>query len=206
MNFKQENQMKKALVPIVVLVVIFIGLFSYGVGIKNNALELTQTEQKQWADVQTAYQRRNDLIGNLVKTVQGAANFEKSTLESVINARAAATKVTIDPTNMTPENFEQFNKAQSQLSSSLSKLLVVSENYPDLKSNTNFLKLQDEIASTENTIQTQRVRFNDAVMNYNNYVLRFPNSVFAGMFGYKEKSFFNSVEGADKPVEVNFEF
>ena len=198
--------MKKALVPIVVLVVIFIGLFSNGVGNKNNDLELTQTEQKQWADVQTAYQRRNDLIGNLVKTVQGAANFEKSTLESVINARANATKVTIDPTNMTPENFEQFNKAQSQLSSSLSKLLVVSENYPELKSNTNFLKLQDEIASTENTIQTQRIRFNDAVMNYNNYVLRFPNSVFAGMFGYKEKSFFNAVEGAEKPVEVNFEF
>ncbi|WP_010252551.1 LemA family protein [Myroides injenensis] len=198
--------MKKALVPIIVLAVIFVGVFMYGVSIKNQAMTLSQTEQKQWADVETAYQRRNDLIGNLVKTVQGAANFEKSTLESVVKARAEATKVTIDPSNMTPEQLDNFSKVQSNLSSSLSKLLVVSENYPELKSNTNFLKLQDELASTENTIQTQRIRFNDAIMSYNNYVMRFPNSVFAGMFGYSEKPYFKSIEGAEKPVEVEFNF
>ncbi|MEC4115025.1 LemA family protein [Myroides pelagicus] len=198
--------MKKALVPIIILVVVIAGIFMYSVGIKNDIVALSQTEQKQWADVQAAYQRRNDLIGNLVKTVQGAADFEKGTLEAVVKARAEATKVTIDPSNMTPEQLENFNKVQSNVSSTLSKLLVVSENYPELKSNTNFLKLQDELTSTENTIQTQRVRFNNAIMDYNGYVLKFPNSIFAGMYGYKEKPYFNAVEGADKPVEVEFNF
>lgn len=198
--------MKKALVPIIILVVVIAGIFMYSVGIKNDIVALSQTEQKQWADVQAAYQRRNDLISNLVKTVQGAADFEKGTLEAVVKARAEATKVTIDPSNMTPEQLENFNKVQSNVSSTLSKLLVVSENYPELKSNTNFLKLQDELTSTENTIQTQRVRFNNAIMDYNGYVLKFPNSIFAGMYGYKEKPYFNAVEGADKPVEVEFNF
>ncbi|MTG99086.1 MULTISPECIES: LemA family protein [Myroides] len=198
--------MKKALVPIIVLVVVIAGIFMYSVGIKNDIVALSQTEQKQWADVQAAYQRRNDLIGNLVKTVQGAADFEKGTLEAVVKARAEATKVTIDPSNMTPEQLENFNQVQSNVASSLSKLLVVSENYPELKTNTNFLKLQDELASTENTIQTQRVRFNSAIMDYNGYILKFPNSVFAGMYGYKEKPYFNAVQGADKPVEVEFNF
>lgn len=198
--------MKKALVPIIALVVIFTGLFSYGVSINNTALTLSQDEQQQWSNVETAYQRRNDLIGNLVNTVSGSANFEKSTLEGVVNARAKATSITIDPSNMTAENLEQYNQAQSQLSSSLSRLLVASENYPDLKASAQFMKLQDELASTENTIQTQRIRFNDKVRDYNNYVMKFPNNVFAGMFGYKEKPYFKSVEAASKPVEVEFNF
>lgn len=198
--------MKKALIPIIIIVVIIIGLFSYGVGIKNTALTLSQAELKQWADVEAAYQRRNDLIGNLVKTVQGTADFEKGTLEGVVKARSEATKVTIDPSNMTAQDMENFSKAQNNLSGSLSRLLMVTENYPDLKSNASFLKLQDELASTENTIQTQRIRFNDAIMAYNSYVMKFPNSLFAGMFGYSQKPFFNSVEGAEKPVEVDFNF
>ncbi len=198
--------MKKALLPIVSLVVIFGAIFAYGISINNSALTLSQDEQSQWSNVETAYQRRNDLIGNLVNTVAGSANFEKSTLEGVVNARAKATSISIDPTNMTAENLEMFNQAQSQLSSSLSRLLVASENYPDLKASAQFMKLQDELASTENTIQTQRIRFNDKVKEYNNYVMRFPNSVFAGMFGYKEKPYFKAVEQASKPVEVEFNF
>ena len=198
--------MKKALLPIIALVVIFGGIFAYGISINNTALTLSQDEQSQWSNVETAYQRRNDLIGNLVNTVAGSANFEKSTLEGVVNARAKATSITLDPTNMTAENLEMFNQAQSQLSSSLSRLLVASENYPELKASAQFSKLQDELASTENTIQTQRIRFNNKVKEYNNYVMRFPNSVFAGMFGYKEKPYFKAVESASKPVEVEFNF
>jgi LemA protein len=157
---------------------------------------------KSWGDVNTSYQRRNDLIGNLVKTVEGAANFEKGTLTAVTEARAKATSVQVDPSNITPEQLAEFNKAQSGVSSSLSRLLVSVENYPTLKANENFLKLQDELASTENTVQTARVRFNETVQDYNNYILKFPNSMFLG--SYKEKPYFNAVEGADKPVDVNF--
>jgi len=121
--------------------------------------------KKEWGNVETSYQRRNDLIGNLVNTVKGAADFEKSTLTAVIEARAKATSITIDPTNITPEKFEQFNQAQSGVSSSLSKLLVSVEKYPELKANENFLKLQDELSSTENQILTARSRFNESIEN-----------------------------------------
>ena len=160
--------------------------------------------EQSWGDVQTSYQRRNDLIGNLVNTVKGAADFEKSTLTAVIEARAKATSITVDPTNITPEQLASFNKAQSGVSSSLSRLLVSVEKYPDLKANENFLKLQDELSSTENQILTARTRFNEAVMPYNSHIKTFPNSLFAGMFGFKEKAYFNAVEGAEKPVEVKF--
>ena len=154
--------------------------------------------------MQTAYQRRNDLIGNLVNTVKGAADFEKSTLTAVIEARAKATQTTIDPKNITPEQLAQFSQAQGGVSSSLSRLLVTVEKYPELKANENFLKLQDELASTENQILTARTRFNEATKPYNTHIMTFPNSIFAGMFGFKEKPYFKSVEGADKPVEVKF--
>jgi len=165
---------------------------------------LSQTVEQSWGDVQTAYQRRNDLIGNLVNTVKGAADFEKSTLTAVIEARAKATQVTVDPANITPEQLAQFNQAQSGVSSSLSRLLVTVEQYPELKANANFLKLQDELASTENQILTARTRFNEAVKPYNTHIKTFPNSLFAGMFGFKEKAYFQAVEGAEKPVEVKF--
>lgn len=194
--------MKKWLIPVGIIVVIIAIIGFWVVGIKNTAITKNQGVAKSWGDVNTSYQRRNDLIGNLVKTVEGAANFEKGTLTAVVEARAKATSVQVDPANATPEQLAAFSKAQSGVSSALSRLLVTVENYPTLKSNENFLKLQDELASTENTIQTARTRYNETVESYNNYVLKFPNSIFLGQ--YKEKPYFNAVEGADKPVDVNF--
>ena len=195
--------MRRFLPWIIGAVVLFI-VFSWVKGINNTAVTLGQTVEQTWGDVQTSYQRRNDLIGNLVNTVKGAADFEKSTLTAVIEARAKATAVNIDPTNLTPEKLAEFNKAQSGVSSSLSRLLVSVEAYPELKANQNFLKLQDELASTENQILTARTRFNESVKPYNTHIKTFPNSMFAGLFGFKEKAYFNAVEGADKPVEVKF--
>jgi LemA protein len=197
MNFKR-------FLPWIIVAVVIIGIYSWVKGINNTAVTLGQTVEQSWGDVQTAYQRRNDLIGNLVNTVKGAADFEKSTLTAVIEARAKATAVTIDPKNISPEQLEAFNSAQSGVSSSLSRLLVSVERYPELKANANFLKLQDELASTENQILTARTRFNEAVMPYNTHIKTFPNSLFAGMFGFKEKAYFQAVTGAEKPVEVKF--
>lgn len=194
----------KRFLPWIIIAVIVIAGYSWVKGINNTAVTLGQNVEQSWGDVQTAYQRRNDLIGNLVNTVKGAADFEKSTLTAVIEARAKATQTTIDPTNITPEKLAAFNTAQSGVSSSLSRLLVTVEKYPDLKANQNFLKLQDELASTENQILTARTRFNEAVKPYNTHIKTFPNTLFAGIFGFKEKAYFNAVEGADKPVEVKF--
>jgi LemA protein len=195
--------MRKFLPWIVVGGLLLIAVFWF-VSIKNGAVKTNQEVNKEWGNVETSYQRRNDLIGNLVETVKGAAEFEKSTLEAVTSARASASQVKIDPTNITPEQLAQFNQAQSGVSSSLSRLLVTVENYPDLKANQNFLKLQDELASTENQILTARTRFNEAVQKYNNYILVFPNSMFLG--NYKEKPYFDAVAGAEKPVDVKFNF
>ena len=194
---------KKFLPWIIGIGVIIIGVMWY-FGIQNGAIEVDQSVKKEWGNVETSYQRRNDLIGNLVKTVKGAADFEKSTLEAVVSARAKATSITVDPTNITTEQFEQFNQAQSGVSSALSRLLVTVEKYPDLKANQNFLKLQDELASTENQILTARTRFNESVEKYNNYVLKMPRSLI--LSDYKEKAVFKAVAGAEKPVEVDFDF
>ena len=188
--------------PIAIIIGLVVIIGFWVVGVKNNALRKNQATEKEWGNVQTAYQRRNDLIGNLVNTVKGAADFEKSTLTAVIEARAKATAVTVDPANITPEQLAQFTQAQSGVSSSLSRLLVSVERYPELKANQNFLKLQDELSSTENQILTARTRFNESVQEYNNYVLAVPNSWFLG--SYKQKAYFQSVAGADKPVEVKF--
>jgi LemA protein len=194
----------KRFLPWIIGAVIIFGIYSWVKGINNTAVTLGQSVEQSWGDVQTAYQRRNDLIGNLVNTVKGAADFEKSTLTAVIEARAKATSTTIDPANITPEQLAKFNKAQSGVSSSLSRLLVSVERYPELKANQNFLKLQDELASTENQILTARTRFNEAVKPYNTHIKTFPNSLFAGTFGFKEKAYFTAVEGAETPVEVKF--
>lgn len=194
--------MKKILPIIIVLVVLIGGYFLLSMNYQNGALGYKQASDKSWADVQGAYQRRNDLIGNLVNTVKGAADFEKSTLEAVINARSKATQTTIDPTNMTPEKMAEFQQAQNGVSSALGRLLVTVEKYPDLKTNQNFLKLQDELASTENQILTARTRFNETVEVYNGYVLRFPNKFF--LSGYPEKPFFKADAGAEKAPEVKF--
>lgn len=194
--------MRKWLLPVGIIVGLILVIGFYVVGIQNTAITKSQAVNKSWGDVQTSYQRRNDLIGNLVNTVKGAADFEKSTLEAVISARAKATQTTIDPTNVTPEQLAQFNQAQSGVSSALSRLLVTVEAYPELKANQNFLKLQDELASTENTIQTARVRFNETIEVFNNHILKFPNNLFLGK--YKEKPFFDAEPGAEKAPEVKF--
>jgi LemA protein len=190
--------------PWIIGAIVIFGIYSWVKGINNTAVTLNQDIEESWGNVQTSYQRRNDLIGNLVNTVKGAADFEKSTLTAVIEARAKATQTIIDPTNITPEKLAEFNKAQSGVSSSLSRLLVAVEQYPDLKANQNFLKLQDELASTENQILTARTRFNEAVKPYNTHIGTFPNSLFAGIFGFQKKAYFEAVAGAEKPVEVKF--
>jgi LemA protein len=188
--------------PVLVIVgIILIGLFYY-MNVNNTALGFSQASEKQWGDVDAAYQRRNDLIDNLVNTVKGAADFEKGTLTAVVEARAKATSVTIDPKNITPEQLEQFNSAQSGVSSSLSRLLVSVEAYPQLRTNENFLKLQDELASTENQILTARSRFNESVQGYNTYIKGMPQNIFLGK--YTDKAYFKSVPGADKAPKVQF--
>ncbi|MEL1243452.1 LemA family protein [Flavobacterium sp. DGU11] len=194
--------MKKWMIPVGIIVVIIVIIFFWAMGVKNGAITKSQGVKESWGNVQTSYERRNALIGNLVKTVEGAANFEKGTLTAVTEARAKATSVTVDPSNITPEQLAQFNQAQSGVSSALSRLLVSVEAYPQLQSNQNFLKLQDELASTENEIRTSRTRFNETVKDYNNYVLKFPNSMFLG--GYPEKPYFEASAGSDKAPDVNF--
>jgi len=198
--------MKKWIIPVIIIAVIGFGIYNWAVGFNNTAIELNENVSEAWGNVQTSYQRRNDLIGNLVNTVKGAADFEKSTLEAVIKARSEATKTTIDPSNITPEQLDQFNQAQGGLSSALSRLLVTVERYPELKANQNFLKLQDELTSTENTIQTARTRYNEAIKPFNNHVKKFPNSILAGMFNFEGKPYFDAEAGAEKPVDVEFDF
>jgi LemA protein len=195
MNFKK-------FLPWIIIIGIILIIGSWYFSVKNGAIEVDQAVKKEWGNVETSYQRRNDLIGNLVNTVKGAADFEKGTLTAVIEARAKATAITIDPTNVTPEQLAAFNQAQSGVSSTLSRLLVSVERYPDLKATQNFKDLQTELASTENQILTARTRFNESVEKYNNYVLKMPRNII--LSEYKEKAAFKAVEGADKPVEVKF--
>lgn len=194
----------KRFLPWIIGAVVILGIYSWASGIYNNAVTLEQDVKESWGNVNTAYQRRNDLIPNIVSTVKGYAEHEKSTLTAVIEARAKATAVTIDPSKVTPEQLAAFNSAQSGVSSSLSKLLVSVEQYPNLKADASFMKLQDELASTENQILTARTRFNESVKPYNNNINTFPRNILAGMYGLKEKPYFEAVAGADKPVEVKF--
>lgn len=159
----------------------------------------------KWAQVQNAYQRRADLIPNLVNTVKGAANFERETLTQVVEARAKATSVNITSADsLTPQKFQQFQQAQDALGSSLSRLLVSVERYPELKANQNFLELQAQLEGTENRISVERKNFNDAVQDYNSYIARFPNNLSAGMFGFQPKPYFEAQAGADKSPQVQF--
>ena len=170
----------------------------------NNLVTQDQNVKGKWGNVQSEYQRRSDLIPNLVNTVKGAADFEKSTLESVINARAKATQTTIDPANLTPENIAKYQQAQGELSSALSRLLVTVERYPDLKANQNFRDLQAQLEGTENRIKVARNDFNTSVQGYNTTVKTFPNIIYAGLFGFKEKGYFAADPGAERAPSVDF--
>lgn len=190
--------------------VVLLGLivFAGGCGSYNRLLGLSQGVDAKWAQVQNQYQRRHDLIPNLVNTVQGAANFEKSTITEVTEARASVGQVKLDP-NHAPNDaaqLEKFEKAQGQLSSALSRLLVVAERYPELKATRNFADLQAELAGTENRIAVERMRFNETVQTYNTTVKRFPTILFAGAFGFQPKPYFRSTEGAEAPPNVQFDF
>ncbi|NHM00812.1 LemA family protein [Flavobacterium difficile] len=190
--------------PVLAIVGILVLGFLYYMSVNNGAVEVDQSVKKEWGNVESSYQRRNDLIGNLVKTVQGAAEYEKGTLTAVIEARAKATSITIDPANVTPEQLAQFQQVQSGMSSALSRLLVTVEQYPSLKANENFLKLQDELASTENQILTARTRYNESIEKFNNYVLKMPRKIF--LSDYKEKAPFKADAGAEKAPDVEFNF
>src|SRR6476620_9106422 len=179
-----------------------------GCGSYNRLVTLEQNVNKKWADVQSVYQRRADLIPNLVSTVQGAANFEKSTLTEVTNARASVGQVKLDPSKAPTDaaELEKFQKAQGQLSNALSRLLVVSERYPDLKATAAFQNLQAQLEGTENRISVERNNFNAAVQEYNTALETFPTNMLNKMFGFKPRPFFNAAPGAEKAPEVKFDF
>jgi len=198
--------MKKWLIPLIIVAVIVFGTYNWAVGFNNTAVEYEANAKTAWSNVESAYQRRNDLIGNLVKTVQGAADFEKETLEGVIKARAEATKTTINAGDLTPENMAKFQQAQSGLTGALSKLMVVVERYPELKANQNFLELQSQLEGTENRIKVERDRFNEKVNIYDIHTTKFPGKLLAGMFGFKEMSRYQANPGSEKAVDVNFDF
>jgi LemA protein len=200
------NSTLKWLIPVGIIGVILFSIYGWVVGFNNTSVTLQQDSKTAWGNVESSYQRRNDLIGNLVNTVSGAANFEKSTLTAVIEARAKATAVTIDPSKVTPAQLEAFQKSQTGVSSALSRLMVSVEKYPDLKANENFLRLQAELEGTENRIKTARDRYNESVNPYNVHILRFPNSVLAGWFNFKELPYYKSDAGAEKAPTVKFDF
>jgi LemA protein len=190
-----------------ILIVVIAGILilgGCGCGGYNKMVNLDENVQAKWGNVNSDYQRRNDLIGNLVETVKGAANFEKSTLTAVIEARAKATSMNVNADNLTPEKIQQFQQAQGQLSGALSRLLVVAEQYPQLKATQNFSDLQTQIEGTENRIKVSRNDFNTAVQEYNSTVRRFPNNIFAGMFGFHRKEGFRAESGAEKAPKVQF--
>lgn len=198
--------MKKWLIPVIIIVVVGLGFYSWTKGFNNSAVTLQEEAKTAWSNVESAYQRRNDLIGNLVKTVQGAADFERNTLTDVIEARAKATSVNINADNLTEENIKQYEQAQGGLNSALSRLLVSVERYPDLKSNQNFMNLQTQLEGTENRINVERNRYNSSVGKYNTHIKVFPNSIFAGWFNFEEMTRYTADERAQNAREVEFDF
>lgn len=187
------------------ILLIVILLFAGGCSSYNGMVDADQAVSKQWGQVESQYQRRSDLIPNLVSTVKGYAAHESGTLEKVTEARAKAGSITLTADELTPENMARFQQAQNELSSALKSLLAVSEAYPDLKANENFLDLQKQLEGTENRIATERMRFNEAVEKYNLKVLRFPGNIWAGIFGFDRKDMFKADEGAQNAPKVSFD-
>ena len=185
-------------------VIIIVAAMSVSSCSYNSMVKMDENVKSKWGEVQTQYQRRADLIPNLVATVKGEANFEKSTLTAVTDARARATSIQVDPTKLTPENVAKYQQAQGQLSTALGRLLVASENYPNLRANDSFRKLQDQLEGTENRIGFARKDFNDAVQEYNSKIRSFPANLTAKMFGFSQKGYFTAEEGSDKAPKVQF--
>ena len=183
----------------ILLLIVLMGGCSY-----NGMNKMRGDVDEKWANVQSSYQRRSDLIPNLVATVKGAADFEKTTLTQVIEARASATKMTVNAADLTPEKLQQFQQSQGQLSQALGRLMVVSEQYPQLKANENFKSLQDQLEGTENRIKVARDEYNAVVKSYNVKITSFPQTIYAGMFGFKAKPWFEADQGAQKAPAVKF--
>ncbi|MDX2279733.1 MAG: LemA family protein [Saprospiraceae bacterium] len=189
--------------PLIMIGLVVVLVFSM-CGSYNGAVSKEENVKKAWSQVENQYQRRADLIPNLVNTVKGYANFEQQTLTAVVQARASATQVKVDPNELTPENIQRFEQAQQGLSGALGKLLMITENYPDLKANQSFLGLQQQLEGTENRISVERKNFNEAVNDYNSSIRRFPTNLLVGMFGFTPKGYFQATAGSDRAPEVKF--
>lgn len=196
--------MKKGLVTLIIIAAIIIGGFLWVKGAYNNMVTEDENVQNAWAQVENVYQRRADLIPNLVATVKGYAKHESATLENVIAARAKATQMTVDPANLSEEAIAKFNEAQGELSTALGRLLLIQENYPDLKANQQFSELQAQLEGTENRIATERMKFNDAAKVYNTMIRKFPDNIIASIFGFEKKGYFEAQTGAETAPKVEF--
>ena len=196
--------MKKGLIGIIIAAAIVLGAFIWVKNGYNKMVVSDENVQAAWSQVENVYQRRADLIPNLVATVKGYAAHEAQTLENVVAARAKATQVTVDPSDLTPEALAKYNAAQGELSAALGKLLMITENYPDLKANQNFLELQAQLEGTENRITTERMKFNDTAKAYNTLIRKFPDNIVASMFGFEKKGYFEAAAGAEQAPVVEF--
>jgi LemA protein len=206
-TFNNQNMKRGCLIGIIIGVIIalfILGAILWGVKTYNRMVTMNETVTSQWGNVETQYQRRLDLIPNFVNTVKGAANFEQQTLTQVIQARASATSVKIDPRNLNEQTMAQFQQVQGQVSSALSRLMVVVEQYPELKATQNYRDLQVTLEGTENRISVERRKFNEVAQTFNAYIKQFPQSFIAGMGSFQAKPYFKSVEGAEKAPEVKF--
>lgn len=197
-------KLSKGLIAIIVIIVIVVIGIMWGQSAYNSMVQKEESVSSQWSQVQNAYQRRADLIPNLVATVKGYAEHEQQTLTAVVEARAKATQMQVNADDLTEENIQKYQAAQGQLSAALGRLLMVQESYPDLKANTNFMALQDELAGTENRISTERNRFNEVVRDYNSYIRMFPRNIFAGIFGFDKKGYFEADQSAQTAPTVQF--
>ncbi|HQW11383.1 MAG TPA: LemA family protein [Saprospiraceae bacterium] len=196
--------MKRSVIILIVLAILALIMYTFFKGSYNTMVAKDENVKSAWSQVKNVYQRRLDLIPNLVNTVKGAANFEQETLTKVIEARAKATQITVDPDKLTPEKLQEFQSAQGELSQALGRLMVVSEQYPQLKANQNFLDLQAQLEGTENRITVERQKFNDITRDFNTYIRQFPKNIVASMFGFSQRPYFESDPGAEKAPTVDF--
>ena len=196
--------MKKSVIILLAILAVVAIIVMSCISTYNSLVTMDESVSGQWANVETQYQRRADLIPNLVNTVKGYASHEKETLEGVVQARSQATQIKVDANDLTPQKLAEYQKAQGAVSSALGKLLAITENYPDLKANQNFLELQAQLEGTENRINVARKDFNDAAQAYNTAIRRFPKSLFAGMFSFEKRTYFEAAEGSEKAPEVKF--
>lgn len=204
MNLKRLTDMKKGLLILIIVALVLLGGFVWVKNVYNGMVMSDENVQAAWAQVENVYQRRADLIPNLVATVKGYAEHESSTLENVISARSKATQVTVDPENLSEEAITRFNEAQGELSSALGRLLMITENYPDLKADRQFGELQAQLEGTENRIATERMKYNETAKGYNTMIRTFPDNIIASMFGFEKKGYFEAKDGADVAPVVEF--